>query len=169
VAGFILPGNKVDVLLTLTMEGKRGSMTTTLLQNLEILAVDQRIDAPVDNRVDPNQLRSVTLLVTPDQAAKLGLGQNKGALHLSLRNHGDDQLAITSPARLAELEGYREEPPVVKVVAEAPKPTPPPQKLRTVTIYRGIRASERRTLGEAQAGPVESESKLDDPRVDAFH
>jgi len=162
VAGFVLPGNKVDVLLT--MEGKHGSITTTLLQNLEILAVDQRTDAPIDNRVDPNQLRSVTLLVTPDQAAKLGLAQNKGALHLSLRNHGDDQLAITSPARLAELEGYREEPPV-KVVTEVPKP-PPPQ--RTVTIYHGLRASERRTVGEAQAWPVESVSKVDYPRVEEF-
>jgi pilus assembly protein CpaB len=162
VAGFVLPGNKVDVLLT--MEGKRGSITMTLLQNLEILAVDQRIDAPVDNRVDPNQLRSVTLLVTPDQAAKLGLAQNKGALHLSLRNHSDDQLASTSPARLAELEGYHEETPV-KVIAEAPKP-PPPQK--TVTIYRGGRAAERRTLGETQAWPVESVSRVDYPRVDEF-
>ena len=95
VAGFILPGNKVDVLLT--MEGKRGSMTMTLLQNLEILAVDQRIDAPVDNRVDPNQLRSVTLLVTPDQAAKLDLGQNTGTLHLSLRGSEADQPADSRP------------------------------------------------------------------------
>ncbi len=90
VAGFVLPGNKVDVLLT--VEARGGSVTTTLVQNLEILAVDQRIDAPADNRVDPSQLRSVTLLVTPDQAARLGLAQNKGALRA---------LASQSPGRPA--------------------------------------------------------------------
>jgi pilus assembly protein CpaB len=161
VAGFILPGNKVDVLLT--MEGRHGSITTTLVQNLEILAVDQRIDPPADNRVDPSQLRSVTLLVTPDQAARLGLAQNKGALHLSLRNHKDDQLANTSPARLAELDaGYREERPV-EVVAEAPKPPPPRQ---FVTIYRGIRAVERRRIGDTPGQPFESAPKEDPSRVD---
>jgi pilus assembly protein CpaB len=166
VAGFVLPGNKVDVLLT--VEGRRGSVTTTLVQNLEILAVDQRIDAPADNRVDPNQLRSVTLLVTPDQAAKLGLAQNKGALQLSLRNPRDDRLAETTPARLSEFEGFREEVPS-KAVAEAPKPPPrdaeAPKPLlpqRFVTIYRGSRAAERCPIGDTTARLVEPESKVDD-------
>src|SRR5262249_8417595 len=86
VAGFILPGNKVDVLLHVPGNGGNGpnggGITTTLLQNVEILAVDQRVDAPADNKVDANLLRSVTLLVRPDQALKLDLGQNKGTLHL---------------------------------------------------------------------------------------
>lgn len=114
VAGFVMPGNRVDVLLTMNGAGVRdhtgGAITTTLLQNLEILAVDQRIDAPVDNKVDPNQLRSVTLLVTPEQAKKLDLGQNKGTLHLSLRNPDDHRRAEGRPATLAGLEGYQEAP-----------------------------------------------------------
>jgi pilus assembly protein CpaB len=170
VAGFVLPGNKVDVLLT--VEGKRGSVTATLVQNLEILAVDQRIDAPADNRVDPGQLRSVTLLVTPDQAARLGLAQNKGALHLSLRNPQDDQLANTSPARLSEFEGYREEVPM-NAVAEAPKPPPAPDPesfrlsppRRYVTIYRGFQSVERCAISDTTARPVELESKVDDLMV----
>ena len=161
VGGFVLPGNKVDVLLT--MDGKRGSLTTTLLQNLEILAVDQRIDAPADNRIDPKQLHSVTLLVTPDQAAKLGLAQNKGSLHLSLRNHNDDQLLRTSRARMAELDdGYLEEAPL-EVVAEA-KPAPLPS--RFVTIYRGIRSAEQVRLGDVPARPVEAVAREDVPKVD---
>ena len=163
VGGFILPGNKVDVLLT--MDGKRGSLTTTLLQNLEILAVDQRIDAPADNRIDPKQLHSVTLLVTPDQAAKLSLAQNKGSLHLALRNHKDDQLLRTSRARMAELDDgisgggrCRSE-----VVAEA-KPAPLPS--RVVTIYRGIRSVEQLRFGDLPARPVESVAREDAPRVD---
>jgi pilus assembly protein CpaB len=173
VAGFVLPGNKVDVLLT--MEGGRGSTTSTLLQNLEILAVDQRIDAPSDNRVDPNQLRSVTLLVTPDQAARLGLGQNKGALQLSLRNPQDDRFANTSPARLSEFDGSRDD--VVKTAlaespkpalpreAEAPRPAPP---RRFVMIYRGLRAVEKCPIGDTPARPVAPEPTTDDPTVDEF-
>jgi pilus assembly protein CpaB len=163
VGGFILPGNKVDILLTI--EGKRGSITTTLLQNLEILAVDQRIDAPADNRVDPNQLRSVTLLVTPDQAARLSLGQNKGALCLSLRNHKDERIASTTPARWAELDDKdREEPPAKVVPEPAPPPLPPPPA-RVVTIYRGIRGVERSRLGEVSEGFLDSISGRDEPRV----
>jgi pilus assembly protein CpaB len=115
VAGFILPGSKVDVLLTVTRTGGQndptgGGQTSTLLQNVEILAVDQLVKPPNENRVDPKELRSVTLLVTPQQAAKLDLGQNKGILHLTLRNPEDDSQAATRPATLADL-GLYEEPP----------------------------------------------------------
>jgi pilus assembly protein CpaB len=114
VGGFILPGNKVDVLLTMTSNNPHdftgGAVTTTILQNVEILAVDQRLDAPSENKVDPNHLQSVTLLVTPDQAAKLELGQNKGSLHLTLRNPEDSAAAKTQPATLSGLQFYQEKP-----------------------------------------------------------
>jgi pilus assembly protein CpaB len=114
VAGFVLPGNKVDVLLTVSNTGTNdetgGGSTTTLLQNVEILAVDQRVEAPADNKVDAKELRSVTLLVTPDQAAKLDLGQNKGMLHLSLRHPDDNLAADTRPATLADLRFHQEKP-----------------------------------------------------------
>ena len=87
VAGFILPGNRVDVLLSLgEISGTNatgGGSTDTLLENVEILAVDQKMDAPSENKVDTKDLRSVTLLVTPQQANRLDLGQNKGMLHLA--------------------------------------------------------------------------------------
>jgi pilus assembly protein CpaB len=76
VAGFILPGSKVDVLLTLRTsgadDGTGGAVTTTLLQNMEILAVDQRVDAPSASKVDIEELRSVTLLVSPGGQARHG-------------------------------------------------------------------------------------------------
>jgi len=103
VAGFILPGNRVDVLLTLrsaTNDLTGGGSSTTLLQAVEVLAVDQRLDAPAENRLDPKQLSSVTLLVTPDQATLLDLGQNMGVLTLSLRNPEDVAEAHTRPATL---------------------------------------------------------------------
>jgi pilus assembly protein CpaB len=124
VAGFILPGNKVDVLLNIN-EGGAGTLTTTLLQSVEILAVDQRVEAPADNKVDPNQLRSVTLLVTPEQALKLDLGQNRGTLHLSLRNPTDTATVQARPATMAELGVPQAAPPPAAIVPQQPPPPPP--------------------------------------------
>ena len=117
VAGFILPGNKVDVLLTVTErlwtgtigDATGGGSTTTLLQHVEILAVDQRLDAPPENMIDTAQLRSVTLLVSPDHAAKLSLAQTKGKLHLSLRNDEDTLPVNTQPVTLKSLRFQQEE------------------------------------------------------------
>jgi pilus assembly protein CpaB len=113
VGGFVLPGNRVDVLLTLRgnrMDGTGGGSTTTLLQAVEILAVDQNLDAPAENKVSPTDLSSVTLLVSPDQAALLDLGQNLGTLTLSLRNPLDKDDAIPRPATLADIRFHQELP-----------------------------------------------------------
>jgi pilus assembly protein CpaB len=136
VAGFILPGNRVDVLLSLgEISGTNatgGGSTTTLLQNVEILAVDQKMDAPSDNKVDTKDLRSVTLLVTPQQANLLDLGQNKGMLHLALRNREDNEAAQTKPATLIDL---RPPVPLPLPLPKAPEP-PPTVAIRTI---RGVR------------------------------
>ncbi len=113
VGGFIQPGNRVDVLLT-TRTSKSdetgGGATTTLLQNVQILAVDQSLDPTDKNSVDPQQMKSVTLLVTPDQVAKLDLGMNEGKLHLSLRNPEDMHESKARPATLAQLRFHQERP-----------------------------------------------------------
>ena len=122
VAGFILPGNKVDVLLTVTdlpKEQSSGPVTVTLLQAVEILAVDQQLEAPVDNKIDPKELRSVTLAVTPGQAAKLALGGTKGQLSLTLRNDTDGAGAVTDPVTLADLQ-FLQELPITQVTAMKP-------------------------------------------------
>ena len=107
VGGFVLPGNKVDVLITMNDESRGdtqlGSSTLTLLENVEILAVDQRIDAPAENKVDAKEMRSVTLLVNPDQAARLNLAMNRGTLHLSLRNPTDQKTAEPKAAVMSDI------------------------------------------------------------------
>jgi len=111
VAGFVLPGNRVDVLLTLRggpEDTTGGGSSTTLLQAVEILAVDQKLDAPTGNPVE--QLRSVTLLVTPEQASLLDLGHNMGTLALSLRNPADISEADTKPATVNVLRFTQQEP-----------------------------------------------------------
>ena len=114
VAGFILPGDNVDVLFTMGSTGagdaSGGGSTTTLLQCVKVLAVDQRLEATADNKVDPRDMRSVTLLVNPDQANKLALAGDKGTLHLSLRNSEDVAAAATEPATLDKIRFHRENP-----------------------------------------------------------
>lgn len=129
LAGFLLPGNKVDVLLTVSSQGGAdddtgGASTTTLLQNAEILAVHTTVNAPTSNKIDPDQARSITLLVTPEDASLLDLGQNKGTLHLSLRNLKDTGHVVPRPTTLADLQLPRSKPKPVAVEPPAPPPTP---------------------------------------------
>lgn len=77
VAGFLLPGNKVDVLNT------KGSGTTTVLKNIKVLAVDQTARTK-DNK--PVIVRAVTLEVSPKEAEKLLTENSKGSIQLALRN-----------------------------------------------------------------------------------
>jgi pilus assembly protein CpaB len=148
--GFVLPGNHVDVLLTTTSsridDGTGGAATTTLLQNVQILAVAQLMDAPDTNKVDPKATKDVTLLVTPNQAAKLNLGMNKGLLHLSLRNPEDSLEADTRPATLAQLR-FSQDPALAtgqlqqqsheEVVAEL-EPVEPVRREARIRTLRGM-------------------------------
>lgn len=107
VAGLILPGDRVDVILSVdASSGDRaaGGTSYTLLQNAEILAVNQRLDAPADDRPE-TKLATVTLLVTQQDASLLGLAQRSGSLSLSLRNPEDDLVAEQSPISMSSLRG----------------------------------------------------------------
>lgn len=165
VAGLITPGNKVDVLLTLGNDKAGGGVTTTLLQNVEILAVDTHLDTPNDTKGDHHNLQSVTLLVTPDQAAKLNLGQNRGTLHLSLRNPEDDRTAKTRPATVDDLQFHQEKSwgdqlkDVIEAYAKAhkeePKAAPAAEQPAPVLEIRTLRG---RYAGVVRLGPVEQGS-----------
>lgn len=131
VAGFILPGNRVDVLLTLRgnpNDENGGGTTSTLLQSIEILAVGARIDAPASNHLEAKEADSVTLLVTPEQAARLDLGQTIGQLTLSLRNPDDTAESEANPATVKDIRFSQMKPEEVAVAAPVPmpEPTPPP-------------------------------------------
>ncbi len=94
-----------------TLHAEEGT-TTTLLQRVEIIAVGQLLEAPTENKiVDSKSTQSVTLLVNPDQAAKLSLAQTVGTLHLTLRNDSDEDAAVTRPVTKRELR-FMQEPPV---------------------------------------------------------
>ena len=86
VAGFILPGNRVDILSTRTSGS--GTQTRTLLQNMKVLAVDQT----TGGKDTPVLVRAVTLEVTPAESEILIEGQSKGPLQLALRNQLDNEV-----------------------------------------------------------------------------
>jgi pilus assembly protein CpaB len=92
VAGFVLPGDRVDIALT-RLDGKGGATTDVVLQNAQVLAIDQVADERV---AAPSVAKSVTLEVDTVAAQKLGLAASLGSLSLLLRKAGE----TTSPKSL---------------------------------------------------------------------
>jgi pilus assembly protein CpaB len=98
VAGFVVPGTRVDVLLTLQPPGSSETQTRVILQNVQTLAAGQQIQKDKDGK--PQTVTVITLLVTPEQAEKLTLAANQGRIQLALRNTMDTVTA-TTPGILA--------------------------------------------------------------------
>lgn len=147
VSGFILPHARVDVLATVSATlDKEESKTSTILENIEVLAVDQTV-SPKDD--DPITVKSVTLLVNPAQAEKLALASTEGKLQLVLRNTADQQTAVTEGVSLKELinKDARPTTPAAAVrraaaapaVREEPAKEPPKQ---VIEVYRSSTRSE---------------------------
>ncbi len=85
VAGFVLPGTRVDVLLTGTPgNGGTDQRTTTVLENVAVLATGQTLER--NSAGNPENAAVITLLVSPDDAQKLTLASSQGKIQLSLRN-----------------------------------------------------------------------------------
>lgn len=108
VSGFLFPGSHVDVLVTLRGENTAGTVTRTVLQNVQVLATGNKIDPDPNGK--PENVNVVTLLVTPEESEKLALAQNQaaqnqGTIHFVLRNGGDTATPNTAPVNMAELAG----------------------------------------------------------------
>lgn len=98
VAGFVVPGTRVDVLLTIQPPGASENQTKVILQNVQTLAAGQQIQRDKDGK--PQTVTVITLLVTPEQAEKLTLAANQGRIQLALRNTMDT-LTTNTPGILA--------------------------------------------------------------------
>jgi pilus assembly protein CpaB len=118
VAGFVLPGMRVDVLVTGRPPGGEDTMTTTVLQNISVLSVGQTLQ--VDAKSQSIKAPVVTLLVTPLQAEVLTLADNQGRIQLVLRNSTDHQPAPTPGWQVSQLYGQAR-----RETAAIPR-TPPP-------------------------------------------
>ncbi len=103
VAGFVLPGMRVDVLITGNPPGNRTTVTKTILQNILVLSAGKTLQT--DDSGKPVDAPNVTLLVTPQQAELLTLAGNEGRIQLVLRNGGDQNIEKTQGLSLLALYG----------------------------------------------------------------
>ena len=143
VAGFVQPGTHVDVLATGNQGSGNERQTTTVLENVLVLAVGKSLDrnASADAQTAP----VITLAVSPDDAQKLALVSQEGRIQLSLRNPLDTKKGGIGATRTSSL--YLGETPVAtepkpkvhKVVAKVPAPPPAPY---TVEMIRGSKRDE---------------------------
>jgi pilus assembly protein CpaB len=99
VAGFVLPGDRVDVALT-RLDGKGGATTDVVLQNAQVLAIDQLAD---ERTATPSVAKSVTLEVDTVAAQKLGLAASLGSLSLMLRKAGETSSQRAAHVSLKDL------------------------------------------------------------------
>ncbi|MEJ5369576.1 MAG: Flp pilus assembly protein CpaB [Bryobacteraceae bacterium] len=163
VAGFVLPGMRVDVLITGTPPGNKTTVTKTILQNILVLSAGKTLQT--DDTGKPVDAPNVTLLVTPQQAEMLTLAGNEGRIQLVLRNGGDQNIEKTQGLSLMAIYGkharvvpdeppraYEEEddeagfapvrrrtpPPAPVVAAPPPPPAPPAPVPDQIITIRGV-------------------------------
>ena len=100
VAGFITPGNKVDVVLTTTPPGAKQSISKIVLQDVPVLAIGQIVD---QKEGKPVAVPTVTMDVTPEDAENLAIASTQGRLQLVLRRAGDAEVAHTVGATVTKV------------------------------------------------------------------
>ena len=105
VAGYVLPGNRVDVVATASPTDARADMTSkVVLSNVQVLTAGTRMEQGQDQS-KPVQVTVVTLLVYPEQAERLALASTEGKIQLALRNPLDQGAPITPGIKTAGLMG----------------------------------------------------------------
>ena len=167
MSGLLAPGARVDVVVTnINREDQSRSVTRTIVQNLTVAAVGQRLSpTKSDGEKEMPVARTVTLLVTPHDAQMLDMAQSIGRIRLIMRATGDQSKQVVDNTMFTELLSGDDNvfsptptpPPVVPVVAPATQPAveqvvvkpshpasptsplPPPQRI--VTLING--AEER--------------------------
>ena len=148
VAGFVLPGTRVDVLLTGNPGGGGDQQTTTVLENVAVLATGQKLER--NSAGDPENAAVITLLVSPEDAQKLTLASSQGRIQLSLRNPLDTKQQDLGGVNSNSL--YRGGAPALVRVSTTPRPkakgpqvTPvPPPPVYQIEIIRGNKKEEQK-------------------------
>lgn len=141
VAGFVGPGTRVDVLLTGTPGGSAESQTTTVLQNVAVIASGHTLERNAAGEAQNTPV--ITFLASPEDAERLTLASSEGRIQLVLRNPLDTHQDKVDPANARGLyQGGTPAPaaphPVVRPVKQhkAEQPAPAPSVL-SVEVYKG--------------------------------
>lgn len=123
VGGFVLPDDRVDVILVRAPrqgEAREEFVSELLLQNVRVLGIDQDADAAADR---PKVVKAVTLEVTPQETQVLSLATQSGSITLSLRNQGESELTEARTVTSSDLRsGLALAQPTVKPVAVSSRP-----------------------------------------------
>ena len=159
VAGFVLPGMHVDVLVSGSAPGpgaNAGPKVKTLLQNIEVLSAGS--DIQKDNEGKPVQVQVVNLLVTPEQAELLSLASNQSKIQLILRNPLDTDTPKTPAIAMAGLFSDGTPQPAKPVVRKPVAPPPPapvveaplPLRVYLVQVLNGSKRTEEKFSDKEQ-------------------
>jgi pilus assembly protein CpaB len=147
VSGFVLPGTHVDVLLTGNPGGSNDQQTTTVLENIAVIATGQKLERNAAG--EPQTTPVITLLVSPDDAQKLTLASNQGKIQLALRNPLDTRQEELAAAKADSLYKITAAPvaaaPPRPRVREKPAVAPAPPSIPTaytVEIWKGDKREE---------------------------
>jgi pilus assembly protein CpaB len=149
VAGYTLPGTRVDVLATVSPNGQRGDTTSkVILTDVQVLAAGTKLERDTE-KGKPIPVNVVTLLVNPEEAERLTLAANEGKIQLALRNPLDKGNPATRGVRAAALLGTA--PPVRALPRSLPRrtaevavslPAPVVNESVTVEIIRGDKRAQ---------------------------
>ncbi len=165
LAGFVLPGMRVDVVVAGAPPGgdaiRGGTVSRTVLQNLEVLSANQRIERNAEGK--PEDAQVVNLLVTPDQAEVLNLASGEAKVQLVMRNPLDTKEQVTHGTTSYALFGIN--PPssaatalrtMMRIPAAAPSPAPrliaksaKPDGV-SVEVFSGTKRTEQRFGANAE-------------------
>jgi pilus assembly protein CpaB len=147
VAGFVVPGTRVDVLVTVG-KGREEPISRAVVSNAQVLTAGSRFDqekAKEEGKPIPTTV--VTLLVTPEDAERISLAANEGHITLTLRNPLDTLPTETKGVRMASLTGAPAPPPVERVVKgkKVMKAAPVAPRIEAPKPYtvEAIRAAKR--------------------------
>ena len=144
VAGYVLPGTRVDVVATVNPTQQPPDVTSkVILTNVLVLAAGTRIERDVKDD-KPVQVSVVTMLVNPEEAEKLTLAATEGKIQLALRNPMDQTAPETRGIKPAVLVGFGGAAAPVRRVASnnAPRPEIKPAPVPTVEIIRGDKRAQ---------------------------
>jgi pilus assembly protein CpaB len=127
VAGFVVPGTHVDVLVTLTSRNGQEQMSRVVVSNVTVLTAGSRYDQEQSKTSKPIKSTVVTVLVAPEDAERIALAAAEGHIMLALRNPLDTAPTLTTGAHMTSLMGTQPaRAPVVARRIAAPAPATPP-------------------------------------------
>ena len=109
VAGFVVPGSRVDVLVTIAkVDGDNKVYSKMILQDVEVLAIDQKLEEAKEG--EPELVQVVTLETSPQQAERLTHAFHNGRLQLALRNPSDHEVVETNSVNVTDVLNDRRAP-----------------------------------------------------------